>query len=59
MVNTFVRDLIQMYPDPDEPNLEFVTPSEVTTLLRELKTRKSTGPDQISNRLLKKIPKNL
>ena len=55
MTNTFVRELILTEPDPQEPPLDFVTPNEVSKLLRELQTRKSVGPDQISNRLFKKI----
>ncbi|EFA12510.2 putative RNA-directed DNA polymerase from transposon X-element-like Protein [Tribolium castaneum] len=41
--------------DPDEP-LTPTTPEEVSGVIRKLKKRKASGPDEISNRALKNLP---
>lgn len=57
MVTEFVEELKENAPDADEQTLDFVTPNEVVTLLGQLQKRKASGPDKISNTLLKILPK--
>ncbi|ERL95832.1 hypothetical protein D910_00412, partial [Dendroctonus ponderosae] len=41
---------------PDAPAIPPVTLSELNALIATLKTRTSPGPDQITNKILKRLP---
>ncbi|ERL96120.1 hypothetical protein D910_01102, partial [Dendroctonus ponderosae] len=44
---------------PDTPSIPPVTLPELNALIATLKTRTSPGPDQITNKILKRLPENI
>ncbi|ERL92508.1 hypothetical protein D910_09821 [Dendroctonus ponderosae] len=57
-VDNFLSDIEDKQIPPDAPAIPPVTLSELNALIATFKTRTSPAPDQITNKILKRLPEN-
>lgn len=55
--NKIKTDVENYFKEPFLQSNFFTTPSEINKIIRKLKVRKSPGPDQISNNMIKHLPR--